>query len=103
MNFFNICVYIFIDITSYTCSRLRTDFCVHVYSGVSELCIMDFFPLFLLLFKYILYYIVFLSFFPSFLFIFSFLGLPSLLVPSGLWHFVLSVGVCSLADNNNNN
>ena len=59
--------------------------------------------MFLLLFKYILYYIVFLSFFPSFLFIFSFLGLPSLLVPSGLWHFALSVGVCSLADNNNNN
>ena len=54
--------------------------------------------LFLLLFKYILYYIVFLSFFPSFLFIFSFLGLPSLLVPSGLWHFTLSVGVCSLVD-----
>ena len=59
--------------------------------------------LFLLLFKYILYYIVFLLFFPSFLFIFSFLGLPSLLVPSGLWHFALSVGVCSLVDNNNNN
>ena len=59
--------------------------------------------MFLLLFKYILYYIVFLSFFPSFLFIFSFLGLPSLLVPLGLWHFALSVGVCSLADNNNNN
>ena len=48
------------------------------------------------------YYIVFLSFFPSFLFIFS-LGLPSLLVPSGFWHFALSVGVCSLVDNNNNN
>ena len=57
----------------------------------------------MLLFKYILYYIVFLSFFPSFLFTFSFLGLPSLLVPSGLWHFALSVGVCSLADSNNNN
>ena len=41
MNFFNICVYIFIDITSYTCSRLRTVMCVHVYSSVSELCIMD--------------------------------------------------------------
>ena len=24
-------------------------------------------------------------------------------MPSGLWHFALSVGVCSLADNNNNN
>ena len=30
-------------------------------------------------------------------------GLPSLLVPSGLWHFALSVGVCSLVDNNTNN
>ena len=57
----------------------------------------------LLLFKYILYYIVFLSFFPSFLFIFSSLGLPSLLVPSGSWHFALSVRVCSLVDSNNNN
>ena len=43
MIFFNICVYIFIDITSYTRSRLRTVMCVHVYSSVSELCIMDFF------------------------------------------------------------
>ena len=43
MNFFNICVYIFIDITSYTCSRLRTVMCVHFYSSVSELCIMDIF------------------------------------------------------------
>ena len=41
MNFFNICVYIFIDITSYTCSRLRTVMCVQVYSSVSEFCIMD--------------------------------------------------------------
>ena len=41
MIFFNICVYIFIDITSYTCSRLRTVICVHVYSSVSEFCIMD--------------------------------------------------------------
>ena len=24
-------------------------------------------------------------------------------MPSGLWHFALSVGVCSLSDNNNNN
>ena len=24
-------------------------------------------------------------------------------MPSGLWHFALSVGVCSLPDNNNNN
>ena len=31
------------------------------------------------------------------------MGLLSLLVPSGLWHFALSVGVCSLVDNNNNN
>ena len=23
-------------------------------------------------------------------------------MPSGLWHFALSVGVCSLVDNNNN-
>ena len=41
MNFFNICVYIFIDITSYTCSRLRSVICVHVYSSVSEFDIMD--------------------------------------------------------------
>ena len=37
-----------------------------------------------------------LIFFPFILFIFSILGLPSLLVPSGLWHFAPSVGVCSL-------
>ena len=24
-------------------------------------------------------------------------------MPLGLWHFALSVGVCSLVDNNNNN
>ena len=24
-------------------------------------------------------------------------------MPSGLWHFALSVGVCSLVDNSNNN
>ena len=41
MNFFNIFVYIFIDITSYTCSRLRSVICVHVYSSVSEFDIMD--------------------------------------------------------------
>ena len=33
--------YIFIDITSYTCSRLRTVICVHVYSSVSEFIIVN--------------------------------------------------------------
>ena len=42
MNFFNICVYIFIDITSYTCSRLRSVICVHVYSSVSEFALWIF-------------------------------------------------------------